>query len=250
MNRLKNKVAIVTGAAGGIGKAIAQLFAAEGAQLMVTDMQVGLLKSWVKEYEGAEQNMYCMQQDVRQEEGWLKLVEATIARFGRLDILVNNAGIFTAATTTENLSLADWQRTLDVNLTAAFLGARYCVPEMKKAGAGSIVHIASIAALVGGNGPAYSASKAGLCMLGKDQAVELAPYGIRVNSILPGGVLTPMTDFMVGTPGYDEMMKAICPLGRIGRPEEIAYAALYLASDEAAYTTGTELVVDGGLTAR
>ncbi len=250
MNQLENKVAIVTGAAGGMGEAIARLFAAEGAKVMATDIQEEKLTAWVATAKKEGCAIDCMTHDVSDPNQWQDIVEKTIERFGRLDILVNNAGIYPPGATTETTSLGDWERIMAINVTGPFIGTKTCLPHMKVAGGGSVVNISSIAGLVGGNGPAYSASKGALRLLTKDQAVELAKDNIRVNSIHPGGVLTPMTEFLISSPSSAETLHNMCPLGRIGNVMEIAYGALYLASDQASYTTGAELVIDGGLVAR
>jgi NAD(P)-dependent dehydrogenase (short-subunit alcohol dehydrogenase family) len=180
------------------------------------------------------------------------VVDQAVQSYGRIDILINNAGVYLPLETTEATSLERWNRLLAINLTSAFLGAKSALPQLKKSGKGAIVNISSIAGIVGGNGAPYSASKAGVRLLTKDQAVEFAPYHIRVNSIHPGGVMTPMTEnLMPPDPAAREaMMAAMCPLARMGEAIEIAYGALFLASDEASYITGAELVIDGGLTAR
>ncbi len=154
--------------------------------------------------------------------------------------------------TTEATSLERWNQILAINLTSAFLGAKAVLPHLKISGSGSIVNISSIAGLVGGNSAAYSSSKVAMRLLTKDQAIEFAPFHIRVNSIHPGGVLTPMTEhlFPADATEREAMMQAMCPMGRIGEAIEIAYGALFLASNESAYMTGSELVIDGGLTAR
>lgn len=250
MSRLANKVAIVTGAAGGMGAAMARLFAAEGAKVMATDIQGEKLKAWVINAQQEGLSIEYETHDVSLEKDWQQVVDKTISVFGKINILINNAGVYPPGATTETTSIQDWERIMLINTTSAFIGSRLCVPHLRSAGGGSIVNIASIAGLVGGNGPAYSASKGAMRLLTKDQAVELAKDGIRVNSIHPGGVLTPMTEFLTSTPGSEELMKNMCPLGRIGTDMEIAYGALYLASDESSYTTGIELTIDGGLTAR
>ena len=250
MNRLSGKTVIVTGASGGIGKAIAELFLKEGAKVMATDIQEEKLLQWIQPPQHAGNHIEGMRHDVTSEKDWLNVVQRTVAAFGGVNILVNNAGIFTPGVTTENISIEEWNRTLAINLTGPFLGSKAVLAEMKKSGSGSVVNISSIAGIVGGNGPAYTASKGALRLLTKDQAVEFARFKIRVNSIHPGGVLTPMTDFIMHTENADTILKNMCPLERIGQPDEIAYGALYLASDESGYTTGAELVIDGGLIIR
>jgi NAD(P)-dependent dehydrogenase (short-subunit alcohol dehydrogenase family) len=250
MDRLKDKVAIVTGASGGIGKATAQLFLREGARVMATDIQDAKLMQWVNIAKQDGVSIEGLHHDVTRSEDWKNVVEKTMSAFGKIDILVNNAGIYTPGVTTENISIEEWNRTIAINLSGPFLGSKAVIGHMKNTGAGSIINISSIAGIVGGNGPAYTASKGALRLLTKDQAVEFAKYKIRVNSIHPGGVLTPMTDFIVHTENAENILKNMCPLERIGQPDEIAYGALYLASEEAGYTTGAELVIDGGLISR
>jgi cyclopentanol dehydrogenase len=250
MNRLKDKIAIITGAAGGMGEAEARLFAREGAKVMATDVQEDKLKLWVNEARKEGLTIEYAIHDVTLRSDWELVVAKTVAVFGGIDILVNNAGVFPPGSTTETTTPELWNKVLGINLSGPFIGTQLCIPHMRKAGKGSIVHISSIAGMVGGNGPAYTASKGGLRLLAKDQAVEFAKDNIRVNSIHPGGVLTPMVAFMGTSEQSGEMMKTLCPMGRIGEAIEIAYGALYLASDEASYVTGAELVIDGGLVAR
>lgn len=253
MNRLQNKVALITGAAGGMGEAMARLFAQEGARVLATDIQVEKMNAWVSsEVQKTGAAIACVQHDVASEADWQKVVQQAIDLYGRLDILVNNAGVYLPMETTEATTLDRWNQILAINLNSAFLGAKAALPYLKQAGKGAIVNISSIAGMVGGNGAPYSASKAGMRLLTKDQAVEFAPFNIRVNSIHPGGVMTPMVKNILpqDTATLDAMMKGMCPLGRIGEAVEIAYGALFLASDEASYVTGSELVIDGGMTAR
>lgn len=250
MNRLTDKVAIVTGAADGIGKAIATLFAEQGAKVTATDVKTEILREWVATAQSNGLSVMAVVHDVTVPEDWDEVIEKTIAEYGRLDILVNNAGIYPPGADTEHTDNQLWQKVMDVNLTGPFTGIKLCLPHLKKSKAAAIVNISSIAGIVGGNGAAYTASKGALRMLTKDQAVEFAPYNIRVNSIHPGGVSTPMTSFMDNIPGADELVKNMCPMSRMGLPIEIANGALFLASDEASYITGAELVIDGGMTAR
>ncbi len=252
MSRLHNKVAIVTGAAGGMGEAIARLFAKEGALVLATDIQFDKMNAWVQESRQHSLAIECIRHDVTSEADWQKVVEKALHLYGKIDILINNAGVYQPMETTEATSLERWNQILTINLTSAFLGAKAVLPHLKKSGHGAIVNISSIAGLVGGNGAAYSASKAAMRLLTKDQAIEFAPFNIRVNSIHPGGVLTPMTEHLFPTDPAElkAMMQNMCPLGRIGEAIEIAYGALFLASNESSYVTGSELVIDGGLTAR
>lgn len=250
MGRLENKVAIVTGAAGGIGAAIAKLFANEGARVLATDMQEDKLKTWVATAQQEGLLIDYAVHDVTLEQSWKDVVAKAVLLYGKIQILVNNAGIYPPGATTDSTSAQAWEKVLTVNLTGPFIGTQFCVPFMRKSGGGSVVNISSIAGIVGGNGPAYTASKGGLKLLTKDQAVELAKDNIRVNSIHPGGVITPMTEFLTATDGGEEIIRNLCPMGRMGTAKEIAYGALYLASDEASYVTGAELTIDGGLVAR
>jgi len=250
MDRLKNKVAIITGAAGGMGEAMARLFATEGAKVLATDIQEEKLGRWVSAAQKEGSAIQFLKHDISSEADWQKIIDKSLQLFGKVDILINNAGVFPPGATMGNTSLEQWHKLLSINLDGAFIGTKLCVPFMQKAGGGSIVNISSIAGLVGGNGPAYTTSKGALRLLTKDNAVELAKDNIRVNSIHPGGVLTPMTEFLVNVEGSEDLIKNMCPMGRIGTAMEIAYGALYLASDEASYVTGAELVIDGGLVAR
>jgi cyclopentanol dehydrogenase len=250
MDRLKNKVAIVTGAAGGMGAAEARLFAEEGARVLATDMQYEKMKQWVDQAKGEGLQVACIEHDVTSEAHWKKVADHAIGLYGQIDILVNNAGVYPPGATTDNTDRAAWDKIIAINLTGPFLGVKAVVPYMRKAGRGSIINVSSIAAMVGGNGPAYTASKAGLRVLTKDMAIEYAKYLIRVNSLHPGGVRTPMTDFMKNIPNAEELVKSSCPQGRLADAIELAYGALFLASDESMFMTGSELVMDGGLTAR
>lgn len=250
MERLKNKVAIITGAAGGMGAAEAKLFAAEGALVMATDIQEEKLAAWVNEAKKEGLKIEYMKLDVTDENNWENIVNKTITLYGRIDILVNNAGVFPGFTDCEQTSKELWDKVIAINLTGAFLGCKACIPHMRKNGGGSIVNIASIAGLVGGNGVAYSSSKGGLRLLSKDLAVTLAKDKIRVNTICPGAVLTPMTEVLLSQPGMDELIKNTSPQGRVADAVEIAWGALYLASDESSFVTGTDITIDGGAVAR
>ena len=250
MLRLKNKVVIVTGAAGGIGAAIAKLFADEGAKVLATDVQEEKLKAWVDIAKADGLLIDYLKHNVTSETDWKKVADHAIALYGKINILINNAGIYPEVVDCENTSIDLWGKVLSINLTGPFIGCKTTIPFIRNAGGGSIVNIASIAGLVGGNGIAYSASKGGLVLLSMDLAMSLVKDKIRVNSICPGGVLTPMTEAVMQSPGMEDVIKKMTPMGRIGDPMEIALGALYLASDESSFTTGTELVIDGGAVAK
>lgn len=250
MSRLQNKVAIITGAAGGMGESEAKLFAQEGAKVLATDVQFEKMQQWVTEAQKAGLTIECIAHDVTSEADWKKVADKAVELFGKIDILVNNAGVYPAGATTDNTEKASWDKIIAINLTGPFLGVKAVVPAMKQNGGGSIVNVASIAGNVGGNGPAYTASKGGLRLLTKDMAIEYAKDNIRVNSLHPGGVLTPMTDFFTHVPGAEELIKNTSPQGRLADPKELAYGALFIASDESSFMTGAELVLDGGLIAR
>jgi 3alpha(or 20beta)-hydroxysteroid dehydrogenase len=245
--RLEGKVAIITGAAGGIGLASARRFAAEGALLALTDADAEGAQRAADELGPAAS---ARGHDVTSETAWAEVVEWVLARHGRIDVLMNNAGVFLAAALADT-SLADFQRVLEVNVTGVFLGMRAVAPSMTAQRAGSIINVSSLAGLRGGPYlTAYAASKWAVRGMTKVVAKELAQAGVRVNSIHPGQIDTAMNARQrERTPELiDRLIKTI-PLGRIGSPEEVAHAVVYLASEESVYVTGSELVVDGGAAA-
>ena len=248
-NRLADKVAVITGAARGQGAAEARLFAAEGAAVVLTDVQVEDGRRVEAEVAESGGDALFIELDVTSEEGWKRAIETTVQRFGKIDVLVSNAGIFPIEgleDTTEEL----WDRVLDINAKGVFLGAREVIPIMRSAGGGSIVNISSTAGIAGSPGAsAYHASKGAVRVFTKSAAIQYAPDGIRVNSVHPGGVDTRML-FDVYDDEYLDLVRKRVPMGRFAEPEEIAYAVLYLASDESSYVTGAELVVDGGYLAQ
>jgi cyclopentanol dehydrogenase len=250
MKKLQNKVAIITGAAGGMGKAEAILFARSGAKVMATDLQFEKLKKWVEEFREKEKvEIEYIAHDVSNEGDWHRIVDRTIKIYQKINILINNAGIFPPFLGIEKTSKEAWDQVIAINLTGVFLGCKVVTPHMKKDG-GSIVNISSIAGIHGGAGVAYCASKGGVRLITKDLAVELAKYNIRVNSIMPGAVDTPMTEDMIKDKDGKKNMEKMSPLNRIGKAEEIANGALYLASDDSSFTTGADLVIDGGCLAK
>ena len=246
MPRLDDKVALITGASGGFGRAMTALFATEGAQVAASDLAT-------PEDENAA---LCLVLDVTEENDWARAVAAVVERFGRLDVLVNNAGL-ALAKGLEETTLAEWRRIMAVNLDGVFLGTRAAIGAMRSTGGGAIVNLSSVAGIVGAPMlAAYAAAKGGVRQFTKTAALHCAErgYGIRVNSLHPAFAETAMLDEIAGALGDPETIKAKLakrqPLGRVAAPEEVAQAALYLASDEAAYMTGAELVLDGGRTAQ
>lgn len=249
MHQLSGKVAIVTGASSGIGYATARLFASEGAALVVTARRQGELARLVTEIERAGGAAVAIAGDIRDEALARSLVEVAVDRFGGLDIAFNNAGTTGPATPVADIATQSWQATLDTNLTASFLGAKYQLPAMVKRGGGSIIFTSTfVGSTVGFPGMgAYAASKAGLTGLMQVIAVEYARHGIRANALLPGGTDTPLGRETVNTPEALAFVESLYALKRIARPEEIARSALYLASDASSFSTGSCLLVDGGV---
>ena len=243
--RLEGKVAIITGAAHGMGAEEARLFAREGARVVVADI---LEEGRKVEAEIAEAGGEAMFQrlDVTQEQEWEAAVAATVARFGKLDVLVNNAGV-SGTNEPDFMSTDAWDRIMDINAKGTFLGVKYAIPAMQKAGGGSIVNISSVAGFVGSLNihVAYNASKGAVRILTKTLAIQYARDGIRVNSVHPGR-MPPMLTSALTDPETRRQAALSHPMGRDGRPEEVANGVLFLASDEASYITGTELVIDGG----
>jgi len=243
--RLKNKVAIVTGAASGIGQAVADIFIAEGAQVIYSD--IADEANHLSLVPGQAEYIKC---DVSNRLEVLNLIKAATDKFGRLDIMVNNAGIGTMGSI---LDLSDeiWDKTLKVNLNGVFYGSQIAAQVMKEKGIkGSIINISSILGTVGMAGTvAYCASKGAVVQLTHAAALDLAPLGVRINAVAPGFIATKMTEGVLEDQGFNQMVKANTPLGYVGEAIDIATAVLYLASDEAKYVTGTVLHVDGGWTA-
>jgi 3alpha(or 20beta)-hydroxysteroid dehydrogenase len=246
--RLEGKVALITGAAGGIGAAAARRLAEDGARLVLSDADLEGARRLAREL--GDERADAIEHDVTSEERWQAVLAHALEAHGRLDVLVNNAGVFLAAPLTET-SVADFRRVLDVNATGVFLGMRTVAPAMVERGSGSIINISSVAGLTGAPMlTAYSASKWAVRGMSKVAARELAQFGVRVNSLHPGQIDTDMnTRQREKTPELiDRLIRGI-PLGRIGAPEEVAHAIAYLASDESVYVTGAELAIDGGVTA-
>lgn len=246
MKNLEGKVALITGAARGQGAAEARLFAARGAKVMLCDV---LDADGEKTAAAIGTAAAYLRLDVTDEDSWRAAVEATVARFGKLNVLVNNAGIGLLGAL-KTMSVADYMKTIEINQLGVFLGMRSVAAAMKAAGGGSIINISSIAGLGGVvGGVAYCASKFAVRGMTKVAAMELGPDNIRVNSIHPGGVMTNMLSDAGLTGAGADALFARTPLGRIAQPEEMATLAAYLASDDSSYSTGSEFVADGGLTA-
>lgn len=245
--RLEGKAALITGAARGQGAAEARLFAAQGAALMITDIRDEALGALEEELRNSGASVTAMRLDVTREADWEAAVAGAVGAFGRLDILVNNAGILSMAGV-EDTTLEEWDRIVAVNQTGVWLGMKYAVPAMRSAGGGSIVNVSSIYGMIGsGAAAAYQSTKGAVRILTKTAAIQYAPEGIRVNSIHPGVIDTGMVDEEVPAE-FRPVLVAATPLGRMGTPEEIAYGALFLASEESSFATGSELVLDGGYT--
>jgi cyclopentanol dehydrogenase len=247
--RLENKVAVISGGARGMGAVEAMLFAKEGAKVVIGDMLEDEGRKTEAEINEAGGECVFVSLDVSDESAWEKAVGEAVSRFGKLDILVNNAGIYRAHNV-EETSSEEWDQIMDINAKGVFLGTKYAIPAMRKASGGSIVNISSVAGLVGSRETsAYNASKGAVRLLTKSTAIQYASEGIRANSVHPGTIETPMTEGFLAdeTKRADRLNRT--PLKRLGRPEDVAYGALYLASDESSFVTGSELVIDGGRTA-
>ena len=261
-NRLQGKVAIVTGGASGIGAVTARIFAGHGANVMVCDVNDAMGNSIVDEIGSSGGNAAYRTLEVTNEAGWSDLVAETVEIHGRLDVLTNIAGIsgrdpqqniqttLTAGGLLEDQSLEKWNQIMEVNATGTFLGTKAVLAPMRDSGGGSVINISSICGIIGSfANAAYHASKGAVRIFSKSAAIQYAADGIRVNSIHPGFVDTPMTKPGHSNPEVAQKRIEATPLGRFGTPRDIAMGCLYLASDEASWITGTELIIDGGMTA-
>jgi len=246
--RLKGKVAIVTGGAHGMGESEARLFAAEGSRVVVADVLGNEAEAVAADIRARGGEAIAATIDVTNEPEWVALIAKTLASYGRLDILVNNAGI-SGSSVGDPDGLEGWHRVIAVNQTSVFLGTKLAAEQMAKTGGGSIVNISSIMGFVGGTSghPAYSASKGAVRIYTKSAAVRYGPMGVRVNSVHPG-YMPPMLNATNANERADKI--SLTPLRRLGEPIEVAYGVLFLASDEASFVTGSELVIDGGYIAQ
>lgn len=245
------KVALVTGAASGIGRASALAFAQQGAKVVVADVSVEGGEETVRMIKEIGGDALFIATDVSRSTEVEALIRHTVAHYGRLDIAHNNAAIEGALAPTASYTEEDWDRTINVNLKGTWLCMKYEILQMLHQGGGAIVNTASVVGLVGTMGlPAYCASKGGVIQLTKAAALEYAKAGIRVNAICPGATYTPMLNRLLAQPGAETGMLATIPLGRISQPAEVAAAAVWLCSDAASYVTGHVMVVDGGLIAQ
>jgi 3(or 17)beta-hydroxysteroid dehydrogenase len=260
MDRLKGKIALVTGGARSLGKAQCMLFAAEGAKIIVTDILVREGEETAEQIKKNNGEAAFIEHDVSNEEDWQRVMKRTVETFSRVDIVVNNAGVG-ASDNVEDMSMEQWQKVMDVNLTGVFLGTKYAIEAMKKSGGGSIINISSIQGLVGDPiQAAYNASKGGVRLFTKSAALHCgrSGYNIRVNSVHPGYIWTPMVEEYTKSENFRKVygmdgrvaLNRLHPIGHVGEPNDVAYATLYLASDESKFVTGSELVVDGGYTAQ
>ena len=255
--RLKGKVALLTGAAAarpgklmGFGGAAAHVFVREGARVVICDIQDALGEQATQELRATGTEARYMHLDVTSEQDWECAIETIIREFGRLDIVVNNAGTVVMKKL-EHLSESDWEKELSIHAKGVFLGTKHAIGAMRRTGGGSIINISSVMGLVGSPGAAaYSAAKGAIRLFTKSAAIQYAKENIRVNSIHPGFALTPLTDDRFAVPAALEAILKQTPMGRVGTAEEIANGILFLASDESSFMTGSELVIDGGLTAQ
>lgn len=243
-NRLEGKIALITGAAQGIGAAHARLFAAEGAKVILGDIALAATEKLAGEIKEAGGLAEAVHLDVASRADWDKAVDRSQSAFGELTTLVNNAGIYHPIGIEEE-TREGWDRTIATNQTGVFLGMQACIPALKASENGAVVNIASLLGLLGAYKCfAYHASKAAVKMMSKAASLELAPYNIRVNSIYPGSIMTPIIANM--SEDERDMTVRTIPLGRWGEPDDIAKASLFLCSDDASYITGAQLSIDGG----
>ncbi len=244
MGRLDNKIAIITGGASGIGESMVDMFSREGATVIAADINEQAL-----EKANRKQGVHGMKLNVASDEEWARLAKEVRERFGRIDILVNNAGI-SSEKPFADIDYEDWQKMLAINGFGAFAGIKHVAPYMAEQGKGSIVNISSYTAQIGQGFNHYTASKGAVRAFSKAAATEFGRRGVRVNALFPGVIETPMTQALSTSRGLLDQLIQATPLRRLGQPDDIAYAALFLASDESSYMAGAELVIDGGFSAQ
>jgi NAD(P)-dependent dehydrogenase (short-subunit alcohol dehydrogenase family) len=251
MDKLNDKVALVTGGSAGLGKATALLFANEGAKIGITARREDEGRRVVEEIRAAGGEAIFIRADVRNASDCANAVEQTVRAFGKLDIALNNAGVETYGNKVADTEEAEWDRVLDTNLKGVFLSMKYQIPEMLKAGGGCIINMASMYGLVGTafGGSPYHASKNGVIGLTRSAALEFAKQNIRVNALCPGVIATEMVERWFSDTGLGDQVRAMHPIGRVGTPAEAAAAALFLAGAESSFMTGATLSIDGGYTA-
>ena len=248
--RLENKVALISGGSRGMGAVEAKLFASEGARIIIGDIREEEGRQVEAQINESGGECFFAHLDVTSEANWLEAVAQAVTKYGKLDILINNAGIFPMEKVEETTE-ESWDMVMDVNAKGVFLGTKSVIPAMRAAGGGSIINLSSIAGLVGSTYSAsYNASKGAVRLLTKSTAIQYAREGIRANSIHPGLIDTLMAADLLADEDLRQRRVATTPMGRVGRAEEVAYGALYLASDESSFMTGSELVIDGGFTAQ
>ena len=249
--RLAGKVALISGGARGMGAAEARLFTREGARVVIADILEAEGRQLEAEIKAKGGEAVFVRLDVTSEADWQAAVDLAARRFETLNVLVNNAGIGGGGRI-EDTTVEEWTRMMDINAKGVFLGTKAVIPAMRRAGGGSIINISSQLGLVGMDisSPQYQASKGAVRLLTKSTAIQYAREGIRANSVHPGPIVTPMTERRRADPVQRQVMISRIPLGRYGEPDEVAYGVLYLASDESAFVTGSELVIDGGWTAQ
>jgi NAD(P)-dependent dehydrogenase (short-subunit alcohol dehydrogenase family) len=253
MGRLNGKVAIVTGAAMGIGQATAFALAREGAKVAVSDINDAQGQATIEQIKAAGGEVFFQHADVGVTADIQHLVEATVARYGKLDVLVNNAGVAISGSVTE-ITEEDWNRLINIHLNGTWRGMRFAIPHMIKNGGGAIINVSSVQALIGFNGWAgYAAAKGGIMALTQQASIDYGPQNIRVNAIAPGAIMTPMNEKRLReeTNHPEELLAAWNnqhALGRMGKPEEVADLIVFLASDESTFITGSVVKIDGGMT--
>lgn len=250
MDRLQNKVTLITGGGSGIGQATCLLFAREGAKVVVADYVAEGGNETVQQIKAAGGEATFVQADVSKSADVRNMIALALRAYGRIDVLFNNAGIEGASAKLANYTEEEWDRVIAIDLTAVFLGMKYVIPEMIRQGGGVIISTASVAGMVGFQGSgAYAAAKAGVIQLTRLAALEYANKNIRVNCICPGVISTPMAQRVMGDRPADQVAR-MEPIGHLGKPEDIANAALFLASDESSFATGAPFIIDGGYVAR